>query len=121
MHTNSCPETIDRIIDAYPHEQQAQVRTMLSASLQAVVTQMLIRKGKGTGRVAAHEVMIVNPAIRNLIRENKLHQIQSIMQTGQGEGMQTMGRSLSQLIQRGVITRKQAITATNDPKLFEEG
>jgi twitching motility protein PilT len=120
MHTNSCPETIDRIIDAYPHEQQAQVRTMLSASLQAVVTQMLIRKGKGSGRVAAHEVMIVTPAIRNLIRENKLHQMQSAMQTGKSEGMQTMASSIALLVQRGAITREHAIAATNDPKLFED-
>jgi len=120
MHTNSCPETIDRIIDAYPHDQQAQVRTMLSTSLKAVVTQMLIRKQKGSGRVAAHEVMMANPAIRNLIRENKLHQIPSIIQTAQSEGMQTMAHSLVQLVQRGVITRKQAILATNDPKLFDD-
>lgn len=120
MHTNSCPETIDRIIDAYPHEQQSQVRTMLSASLQAVVTQMLLRRANGQGRVAAHEVMIVNPAIRNLIRENKLHQIPSMLQTGKGEGMQTMSSSLLELIQRGQITRKQAITATNNPKFFDD-
>ena len=120
MHTNSAPETVDRIIDAYPHEQQAQIRTMLSTSLQAVVTQMLIRKGKGKGRVAAHEVMVVNPAIRNLIRENKLFQIQSVMQAGKSEGMQTMGASIRRLVQRGMITRDQAIAATNNPKLFDD-
>jgi len=120
MHTNSCPETIDRIIDAYPHDQQAQVRTMLSTSLQAVVTQTLIRKGKGKGRVAAHEVMVVNPAIRNLIRENKLYQIQSVMQAGKSEGMQTMDSSIRRLVQRGAITREQAIATTNNPKLFDD-
>jgi twitching motility protein PilT len=120
MHTNSCPETIDRIIDAYPHEQQAQIRTMLSTSLQAVVTQMLIRKGKGKGRVAAHEVMVVNPAIRNLIRENKLYQIQSVMQAGKSEGMQTMASSIRRLVQRGMISRDQAISVTNNPKLFDD-
>lgn len=120
MHTNSAPETVDRIIDAYPHEQQAQIRTMLSTSLQAVVTQMLVRKGKGKGRVAAHEVMVVNPAIRNLIRENKLYQIPSVMQAGKSEGMQTMSASIRRLVQRGQITREQAISVMNNPKLFDD-
>ncbi|MGB0638853.1 MAG: type IV pilus twitching motility protein PilT [Myxococcota bacterium] len=121
LHTNSAPETIDRIIDAYPHEQQAQVRTMLSASLKAVVTQTLIRKDRGPGRVAAHEVMIVNTAIRNLIRENKLYQIPSIMQASKGEGMQLMSASVRGLVDRGLVSRERAINVMNNPKLFEEG
>ncbi len=119
LHTNSCPETIDRIVDSYPHEQQAQVRTMLSTSLMGVVTQALLRRANGPGRVAAHEIMLVNPAIRNLIRENKLHQIPSIMQTAKQEGMCTMEESLRNLAFRREITQKQAILQSNNPNLFE--
>ena len=119
LHTNSCPETIDRIIDSYPHEQQSQVRTMLSTALNAVVTQSLLKRNNGPGRVAAHEIMIVNPAIRNLIRENKLHQIPSIMQTAKAEGMQTMEDCLRSLAYRREITQQQAIAQSNNPSLFE--
>lgn len=118
LHTNSAPETIDRIIDAYPHEQQSQVRTMLSTALMAVITQQLLRKSNGRGRVAAHEIMMVNSAIRNLIRENKLFQIESSMQAGKGEGMQTMEMALRTLALRREITREQAIRACNNPDLF---
>ena len=120
LHTNSAPETIDRIIDAYPHEQQAQVRTMLSASLAAVVTQTLVRKERGPGRVAAHEVMIATSAIRNLIRENKLHQIPSIMQASKADGMLLMTSSLRKLADQGVISRQRAINITNNPRMFDE-
>ncbi len=120
LHTNSCPETIDRIVDSYPHEQQAQVRTMLSTALQAVITQQLLRKAQGPGRAAAHEIMIVNNAVRNLIRENKLFQIVSIMQGGRGDGMQTMEQSLKDLVRRREITREQAIHASHNPNLFDD-
>jgi twitching motility protein PilT len=120
LHTNSAPETIDRIIDAYPHEQQAQVRTMLSTSLAAVVTQTLVRKERGPGRVAAHEVMICTNAIRNLIRENKLHQIPSIMQASKNEGMQLMANAVKDLADKGVISRQRAMTVVNNPRLFED-
>ena len=120
LHTNSAPETIDRIIDAYPHEQQAQVRTMLSTALMAVITQQLLRKANGKGRVAAHEIMIVSQAIRNLIRENKLFQIESSMQAGKGDGMQTMEMALRALAQKRDITRQQAIIASNNPDLFSD-
>lgn len=119
LHTNSCPETIDRIIDSYPHEQQSQVRTMLSTSLMAVITQGLLRKVDGSGRVAVHEIMIVNRAIRNLIRENKLHQIPSSMETARGSGMQTMEMALKDAVAKRQITRKQAITFSNNPNLFQ--
>jgi twitching motility protein PilT len=119
LHTNSAPETIDRLIDAYPHEQQAQVRTMLSTALQAVVSQMLLKGAQG-GRAAAMEIMIVNPAIRNLIRENKLFQIPSIMQTGVGVGMQTMEVAVKDLAYAGRITRQTAIEALNKPDLFDD-
>lgn len=119
LHTNSCPETIDRIIDSYPHEQQDQVRTMLSTSLMAVITQGLLRRADGRGRVAVHEIMIVNRAIRNLIRENKLHQISSTMETQKSMGMQTMEMALKAAVARRLITRDQAITFSNNPKLFD--
>jgi len=120
LHTNSAPETCDRIIDVFPHEQQQQVRTMASTSLMAVISQALLRKQDGKGRAAAHEIMLVNPAIRNLIRENKLYQIPSIMQTARGEGMQTMEDSLRALASSGQITRQAAMQQCNNPKLFED-
>jgi twitching motility protein PilT len=92
---------------------------MLSTSLMAVVTQALLRKANGPGRVAAHEIMLVNPAIRNLIRENKLHQIPSIMQTSKGDGMTTMEETLRTLAYRREITQKQAILHSNNPNLFD--
>lgn len=119
LHTNSAPETIDRLIDAYPAEQQSQVRTMVSQSLMAVISQSLLRGAQG-GRVAAMEIMIVNPAIRNLIRENKLYQIPSILQTGQSSGMQTMEMALKDLAYKGKITKKTAIEAINRPDLFAD-
>lgn len=120
LHTNSAPETIDRIIDAYPHEQQAQVRTMLSTALMAVVTQTLLRRSNGSGRVAAHEIMLVNSAIRNLIRENKVFQIPTTMDIATGEGMQTMKKAVKELATRGVITREDAMVAVGDLHLFDD-
>ncbi|MCB9795539.1 MAG: type IV pilus twitching motility protein PilT [Alphaproteobacteria bacterium] len=119
LHTNSAPETINRIIDVFSAEQQSQVRQMVSEALMAVVSQMLLKKPEG-GRVAAHEIMLVNNAVRNLIRENKLHQIPSIMQTGKGEGMIRMEDSLRELALKRLITRKQACIAAHNPKLFDE-
>jgi twitching motility protein PilT len=119
LHTNSAPETIDRIIDSYPHEQQEQVRSMLSNSLQAVVTQMLIKPKTGQGRIAVHEIMICNPAVRNLIRENKMFQIPSIMQAAKAEGMQTMEMALKALVSRSRITREQAIQASGNTRMFD--
>jgi twitching motility protein PilT len=102
LHTSSAPKTIDRIIDVFPAGQQSQIRTMLSESLEAVVAQTLLKK-KGGGRVAACEVLIGVPAVRNLIREAKLHQIPSMMQTGQRVGMQTLDMALADLVKRGMI------------------
>ena len=120
LHTNSCAETIDRVVDSYPHEQQEQVRAMLSGSIQAVISQTLLKRMDGKGRVAAHEIMLATPAIRNLIRENKPHQIASIMQTSKGEGMQTMEDALRALTYKRDISPKQAIAASNNPKLFDD-
>jgi twitching motility protein PilT len=120
LHTNSAPETIDRVIDVFPHEQQQQVRTMLSTSLMAVVSQALLKRADGKGRVAAHEIMIANNAIRNLVRENKLHQIPSMMQTGKNEGMQVMEECLRELALRGKISRQDAMQLANNQRMFED-
>jgi twitching motility protein PilT len=102
LHTSSAPKTVDRIIDVFPAGQQSQIRTMLAESLEAVVAQTLFKK-KGGGRVAACEVLIGTPAIRNLIREAKLHQIPSMMQTGQRLGMQTLEMAVADLVKRGLV------------------
>jgi twitching motility protein PilT len=102
LHTSSAPKTIDRIIDVFPAGQQGQIRTMLSESLEAVIAQTLLKK-KGGGRIAACEILIGAPAVRNLIREAKLHQIPSMMQTGQRVGMQTHDMALQELVKKGLI------------------
>ena len=105
MHTSGAPNTINRIIDVFPAEQQDQVRAQLSQSLRMVVTQRLFKTADGAGRVAAFEVMVCNSAIRNLIREGKIFQIASIMQTARGEGMMTMDHAIEQLISLGQVTK----------------
>lgn len=107
LHTNSAPKTIDRIIDVFPAEEKSMVRSMLSESLRAVISQTLLKK-VGGGRVAAHEIMIGIPAIRNLIREDKVPQMYSVIQTGQRHGMQTMDQCLQKLVAQGVITQQEA-------------
>ncbi len=102
LHTSSAPKTIDRIIDVFPSGQQGQIRTMLSESLEAVIAQKLLKK-KGGGRVAAHEILVGIPAVRNLIREAKLHQIPSAMQTGGSFGMQTMDVAVAELSKKGLL------------------
>ncbi|WP_437301486.1 type IV pilus twitching motility protein PilT [Sorangium sp. So ce448] len=115
LHTNSAISTINRIIDVFPPHQQSQVRQQLSFTLVAVMTQLLLPRANGPGRVMAMEVMIPNAAIRNLIREDKLHQIYSQMQVGQaGSGMQTMAQSLVSLYQRRMITLEEAFAAAAD-------
>src|SRR5213595_2706481 len=110
LHTNCAVQTINRIIDVFPPHQQAQVRAQLSLVLQAVISQQLIPRRDGRGRVLAAEVMIPNAAIRNLIREEKVHQIYSQMQVGQSKfGMQTMSQALIGLVQRNLITPEEAI------------
>jgi twitching motility protein PilT len=105
LHTSSAPKTVDRIIDAFPSGQQAQIRTMLSESLEAVISQTLLKKKAG-GRVAACEILLGTPAVRNLIREAKLHQIPSMMQTGTRLGMQTLDMALQDLVKRGIIDKE---------------
>jgi twitching motility protein PilT len=117
LHTSSAPKTVDRVIDAFPTEQQNQVRTMLSESLLAVVTQTLCKRKAG-GRVAALEILMGVPAVRNLIREAKIHQLPSVMQTGQKLGMQTLDMALQDLLGRGLITREEAQLKAANPQAF---
>lgn len=107
LHTSGAPKTIDRIVDVFPGAQQNQVRSMLSESLQAVVTQALFMRRDGRGRVAAFEIMTGTPAVRNLIRENKIAQIPSMMQTSKGVGMQTMEASVKDLMARNLVTQEE--------------
>ena len=115
LHTNSCVQTINRIVDVFPPYQQAQVRAQLSFVLEGVMCQSLLPRANGSGRVMSIEVMVPNPAIRNLIREDKIHQIYSQMQIGQDKfGMQTMNQSLASLCQRRLITMEDAMGRSHD-------
>jgi twitching motility protein PilT len=107
LHTSSAAKTIDRVVDVFPAEEKDMVRAMLSESLRAVISQSLLKK-IGGGRVAAHEIMIGTPAIRNLIRENKIAQMYSAIQTGQQFGMQTLDQCLKGLVEKNVVTRQEA-------------
>src|SRR6201995_2428137 len=108
LHTQSAPQTIDRVIDVFPPTQQGQVRVQLSVALQAIMPQQRLPNADGSGRVVATEVLVPTPAVRNLIREGKTHQIYSVLQTGGAQGMQTMDAALSQLVRAGKITRQLA-------------
>ncbi|MGB4352259.1 MAG: type IV pilus twitching motility protein PilT [Tissierellaceae bacterium] len=110
LHTSGAAKTIDRIIDVFPPHQQHQVRVQLSSVIQGIISQQLLPKADGVGRVAAFEVMIATPAIRNLIREDKIHQIDTSIQTGASHKMQTMDNSLIELYRRGDITREVLMT-----------
>jgi len=116
LHTNSCVQTINRIVDVFPPYQQSQVRAQLSFVLEGVLSQTLIPKANGPGRALALEIMVPNPAIRNLIREDKIHQIYSQMQIGQEKfGMQTMNQSLASLYQRRLIGLDDALGRSSEP------
>jgi len=115
LHTQDAPQTIDRIIDVFPAEQQQQVRVQLSVALQGIITQQLLPTADGAGRVAACEVLLATPAIRNLIREGKTHQILSSLQTGSNLGMQTMDAALATLVRQGKITHKLAESRSSTP------
>ena len=117
LHTNSAVQTMNRIIDVFPPHQQEQIRVQLSFVLEGILAQQLIPKKSGQGRVLAVELMIPNPAIRNLIREDKIHQIYSMMQTGQAKfGMQTMNQSLFDLYSKGLISYEDAIGRSSVPE-----
>ena len=116
LHTQDSAQTIDRIIDVFPAHQQGQVRVQLSVALQGIVTQQLLPNADGSGRVAACEVLVPNPAIRNLIREGKTHQIYSVLQTSSASGMQTMDASLSTLVRSGQISQQLAEARSSTPE-----
>lgn len=117
LHTNTAVQTINRIIDVFPPHQQEQVRVQLSFVLEGIICQQLIPRKTGGGRVLAIEILIPNPAIRNLIREDKIHQIYSMMQTGQAKyGMQTMNQSLLELYQKGLISYEDALVRSPVPE-----
>jgi len=118
LHTSSAPKTIDRIIDVFPAAEKEMVRAMLSESLRAIISQALMKTADGRGRVAAHEIMLGTPAIRNMIRENKIPQMVSVMQTGQREGMQTLDMNLQQLVKSRKITQQAALEKAQNKKLF---
>lgn len=117
LHTTSAAKTINRIIDVFPAAEKAMVRSMLSESLRAVISQTLLKK-TGGGRIAAHEIMLGIPAIRNLIREDKVAQMYSVIQTGMVHGMQTLDQSLRNLVAEGVISHADAMQKAADPKTF---
>ena len=118
LHTSSAAKSIDRIIDVFPAEEKEMVRAMLSESLQAVISQNLLKTKDGAGRVAAHEIMLATPAVRNLIREAKVAQMYSAIQTGSNVGMQTLDQCLSDLVRRGTISAETARSAAKSPENF---
>ena len=117
LHTSSAAKTVDRIIDVFPAAEKEMVRSMLSESMRAVISQTLMKKASG-GRVAAHEIMIGTPAIRNLIRENKIPQMYSAIQTGQQLGMQTLDQNLAELVKKGIVSKQEARTKAANKDSF---
>ena len=107
LHTSSAAKTVDRVVDVFPAAEKEMVRSMLSESLRAVISQTLLKR-LGGGRIAAHEIMIATPAIRNLIRENKIAQMYSSIQTGQGQGMQTLDQCLTEMLAKGLVSKEEA-------------
>ena len=120
LHTSSAPKTVDRIIDVFPPNQQAQIRAQFAESIEAVLTQTLLKK-KGGGRVAALEIMTGTTAVRNLVREGKIHQIPGTMQVSQKDGMQTMDMALHNLVSRGLVSKEEAQAKSTNPNLFGGG
>ncbi len=118
LHTSSAAKTIDRIVDVFPAAEKDMTRSMLSESLVAVISQSLLKRKDGTGRLAAHEIMIGTPAIRNLIRENKIAQMYSVIQTSLGQGMQTLDQCLEGLVKRNLITPAEARNSARQPEMF---
>jgi twitching motility protein PilT len=114
LHTQDAPQTVDRIIDVFPTNQQDQVRVQLAGSLEGIVTQQLVVTASGVGRAAVTEVLVVTPAIRNLIRQAKTHQIASLMQTGAALGMQTMDQALAKAVKANIITEAVAYDRCKD-------
>ena len=118
LHTNSASKTADRVIDIFPADSRDQVKTMFAESILAIIAQALLPRRDGKGRVAALEILIANPAIRNLIREGKNFMIPSVIQTSQQLGMQTLDHALRELVNKGIVTREEALRKALDPKSF---
>lgn len=118
LHTSSAAKTIDRIIDVFPAEEKDMIRAMLSESLQAVISQTLLKR-VGGGRIAAHEIMVGTPAIRNLIREGKVAQMYSAIQTGRRDGMQTLDQTMKEMVDRGFISAQSALVKAVNKDLFQ--
>ncbi|MCX8098793.1 MAG: type IV pilus twitching motility protein PilT [Casimicrobiaceae bacterium] len=118
LHTSSAAKTIDRIVDVFPAAEKEMTRSMLSESLVAVISQALLKRKDGSGRIAAHEIMIGTPAIRNLIRENKIAQMYSMIQTSYGQGMQTLDQCLQELVRRNLISPIEAKLVARQGELF---
>ncbi len=116
LHTGDAAQTIDRIIDAFPPYQQQQIRVQLSLTLQGIIAQQLLPRRDGGGRVAALEILLATPAVRNIIREGKTHQIPSVIQTGAKNGMQTMDNALRDLCRRGLVGTDEALARASDPE-----
>jgi twitching motility protein PilT len=118
LHTSSAAKTVDRIIDVFPAAEKEMIRAMLSESLRAVISQTLCKTKDGSGRVAAHEIMIGTPAIRNLIREAKVAQMYSSIQTGNSMGMQTLDQNLADLVRRNIVSPAEARSKAKFPENF---
>jgi len=120
LHTPDAPQTVERIIDVFPPHQQQQVKLQLADCLQAVISQLLLPKASGSGRVLATEIMIATPGIKNLIREQEIEQIPTLMQTGSQYGMKTMDKSLKELFHQGLITLDTAMSKVKNPDEFRQ-
>jgi twitching motility protein PilT len=118
LHTSSAAKTIDRVVDVFPAGEKEMVRAMLSESMVAVISQALLKLKDGSGRIAAHEIMVGTPAIRNLIRENKVAQMYSMIQTGSQHGMVTLDQTMVDLVRRNVIAVSEARTYAKNPESF---
>jgi twitching motility protein PilT len=119
LHTNSAAKTIDRVVDAFPEEEQAQARSSLAESLAAVVAQLLLRTADGRGRIAVHEILLRSAALTNLIREGNTAMVANVIQSGRKEGMQTMDDCLQAALQSGRISPEEAYSVAADKKRFE--
>jgi len=119
LHTRNAPKTVDRIIDVFPQERQAQIRTMLSESIRGVISQTLLKRADGQGRIGAYEILVANTGIRALIREGKTFQIGSSISTGRKEGMQSLDQHLQELFTKGLITADEALKACDSPAPFQ--
>jgi twitching motility protein PilT len=118
LHTSGAPKTVDRVIDVFPGEQQGQIRSQFAESIQAIVSQTLLKRRDGRGLVPAIEVMIGTPAVRNLIRESKVAQLPSAIQTGQKFGMISLDQSLKDLVTRNIVDKEQCLYLASSPNIF---